>query len=59
MPIASNYIAALSTATPIATWAWYNLGNAYFALEKYDQAIEAYEFVTAINEKTPESPTEI
>ena len=36
---------------PYCYLAWYNLGNAYFALEKYDQAIEAYEFVTAINEK--------
>lgn len=36
---------------PYCFLAWYNLGNAYFALEQYEKAIEAYEFVTAINEK--------
>lgn len=36
---------------PYCYLAWYNLGNAYFALRQYDKAIEAYDFVTAINEK--------
>lgn len=36
---------------PYCYLAWYNLGNAYFALHQYDKAIEAYDYVTAINEK--------
>lgn len=36
---------------PYCFLAWYNLGNAYFGLQQYAKAIDAYEFVTAINEK--------
>lgn len=35
---------------PYCYLAWYNLGNAYFGLELYEKAIDAYEYVTAIKE---------
>ncbi|MEO5674602.1 MAG: tetratricopeptide repeat protein [Chitinophagales bacterium] len=35
---------------PYSYLAWHNLANAYYDLGIFDKAIEAYEFVTAINE---------
>ncbi|MBA3649527.1 MAG: tetratricopeptide repeat protein [Chitinophagales bacterium] len=35
---------------PYSYLAWHNLGHAYFDLGMYEKAVEAYEFVTAINE---------
>ncbi len=35
---------------PYSYLAWYNLGQAYMGLEKYDKAAEAFEYVTLINE---------
>ncbi len=35
---------------PYSYLAWHNLANAYYDLDMFDLAIEAYEFVTAINE---------
>ncbi len=36
---------------PYCYLAWYNLGNAYFGLELYEKAIDAYEYVIAINDQ--------
>lgn len=36
---------------PYCYIAWYNLGNAYFGIGLYEKAIDAYEYVTAINEE--------
>jgi tetratricopeptide (TPR) repeat protein len=36
---------------PYSYLAWHNLGNAYYDLAMYEKAIEAYEFVVAINEQ--------
>ena len=37
--------------SPYCYLAWYNLGNAYFGLSLFEKAIEAYGFVTVINDK--------
>lgn len=34
---------------PFSVLAWYNLGNAYFGLYQYEKAIDAYEYIMAIN----------
>jgi tetratricopeptide (TPR) repeat protein len=36
---------------PYAYLAWYNLGKAYAGMELYEKALEAYEYVQAIEEK--------
>ncbi len=35
---------------PYSYVAWFNLGNAYFAIEKYEESIDAYEFAIAIKD---------
>jgi tetratricopeptide (TPR) repeat protein len=37
--------------SPYSYLAWHNLGNAYYDLGRFEKAIEAYEFVVAINEQ--------
>ena len=37
--------------SPYSYLAWHNLGNAYSDLGLYEKAVEAYEFVSAINEQ--------
>lgn len=37
-------------ANPYSHLAWYHLGNAWFGLERYRKAIDAYEYAIAINE---------
>ncbi len=36
---------------PYAYQAWFNLGHAYYSMNKYEKAIEAFEFAFVINEK--------
>ncbi|OWY20935.1 tetratricopeptide repeat protein [Sphingobacteriales bacterium UPWRP_1] len=40
----------LINANPYSHLAWYHLGNAWFGLERYRKAINAYEYAVAINE---------
>ncbi len=43
---------ALIDKTPYSYWGWYNLGLSYHELGMYEKAIDAFEFVFAINEKS-------
>jgi len=40
---------------PYSHFAWFSLGNSYLNIENYEEAINAYEYATAINEEFSEA----
>jgi len=41
----------LTNEDPYSTLAWFNLGACYQGLKKYEDAIDAYQYCVAIDEK--------
>jgi len=48
--IAVNFLQKLIDKDPYSKHSWYNLANAYYNLELFEKAIEAYEYAIAIDE---------